>query len=99
MGVNFRLNQYDSTAEVDECVEWWDSFRLAGDSDLWHDESIEWVYFDRDGDLSVIYQRPADFAVFEDWVQRNLHGGNKRRWLRAVAEMRDDESVWVEACS
>lgn len=98
MGVNIWINEYDSAAEVDKQVEWWNTNRFVGDSALAHDEGLEWEYFDRDGDGQTTYRRPKNWAAFEAWVTSNIPEVNQNRWYEAIAKMKANTNLWMEFC-
>ena len=99
LGVNIWINEYVPTAEVDKQAEWWDTNRFVGDSDLAHDDELEWEYFDRDGDGQTTYRRPKDWTAFETWVDENVpEGANRDRWMEAITKLKADETLWMEFC-
>lgn len=94
MGVNIYLVRVEGD-DVSE-IDWLDSNRFAGDSDLYQDESLEWIYPSESIDAMGIVQRPKDWFAFGDWVSANVPVENRPRWHRAVSAMVLDKRLFLQ---
>ena len=100
MGVNIHILRTTESGEEDLDFEadWWDTIRYTGDTDLYHDDTLDWEYANLEDNWSPV-KRPRDWEAFRAWIDENVPEGNRPRWHECIERIQGRDDLWLEFSS